>query len=171
MITAVLIDDEENCLKMLEWELNNACPQVKILALCDSGKEGLKAIKNHQPDVIFLDIDMPYMNGFEMLELAPEVNFDIIFTTAYDKYAVKAFKTSAIDYLLKPIDVDELTVAIQKIKVKDKAISKQSNVNFLMQQLDDVRKNDIKNIALPTFEGLVFVEMEKIIYCQSDNSR
>lgn len=170
MIKAILIDDEENCLKMLEWEIGNACSNVEVVALCDSGKEGLRAIKTYQPDVIFLDIDMPYMNGFEMLELVPSLDFDIIFTTAYDQYAVKAFKTSAIDYLLKPIDAEELAKAVEKIRTKSAKDKDSNKVGFLMNQLEDIRKNDLKNIALPTFEGFVFIALEKIIYCQSDNS-
>lgn len=165
MLKAILIDDEPNCLKMLEWELKNSCPNVEILELCDSGKSGLKAIKQHKPNIVFLDVDMPYMNGFEMLELLEDIDFEVIFTTAYDEYAVKAFKINAIDYLLKPIDEDELMAAVQKVTTK-----------LEMQQLprniatEKTAQNIIRKIALPTFEGLVFAEVDKIIYCQSDNN-
>ncbi|MEL6944171.1 MAG: LytTR family DNA-binding domain-containing protein, partial [Bacteroidota bacterium] len=165
MLKAILIDDEPNCLKVLEWELQNSCPNVEILALCNSGKDGLKAIQQHQPDVIFLDVDMPYMNGFEMLELIPDIDFDVIFTTAHDEYAVKAFKINAIDYLLKPIDEDELKTAVAKVEKNQK---KTSTKGVVVE--DDPRKNIIRKIALPTFEGLVFVEVDQIIYCQSDNN-
>jgi len=165
MLKTILIDDEPNCLKVLEWELQNSAPNVEILALCNSGKEGLKAIQQHKPDVVFLDVDMPYMNGFEMLELLPDIDFEVVFTTAHDEYAVKAFKINAIDYLLKPIDEDELKAAIAKVEEKQKVKGKSKNVIS-----DDPRKNIIRKIALPTFEGLVFVEVDQIIYCQSDNN-
>lgn len=170
MLNAILIDDEENCLKMLQWELQNSCPEVKVVALCNNGKEGLKAIKEHQPDIVFLDIEMPYMNGFEMLELVPTITFEVVFTTAYDKYAIKAFKISAVDYLLKPIDEIDLKNAVQKIKTRRSEKIPPKYLNFLKEQMEDVRQNNIKNIALPTMEGLIFVSMDSIIYCQSDNS-
>lgn len=165
MLKAILVDDEPNCLKMLEWELQNSCPDVNIVELCNSGKEGLKAIQKYQPDVVFLDVDMPYMNGFELLELVPDIKFDVIFTTAYDEYAVKAFKTNAIDYLLKPIDEEELRTAVNKVKTKSEQISQRAR-----KEGDDPRTQVIRKIALPTFEGLVFVEVDRIIYCQSDNN-
>lgn len=165
MLKTILIDDEPNCLKVLEWELQNSAPNVEIVALCNSGKEGLKAIQQHKPDVVFLDVDMPYMNGFEMLELLPDIDFEVVFTTAHDEYAVRAFKINAIDYLLKPIDEDELKAAIAKVEEKQKVKGKSKNVIS-----DDPRKNIIRKIALPTFEGLVFVEVDQIIYCQSDNN-
>ncbi|NJL77283.1 MAG: response regulator [Saprospiraceae bacterium] len=165
MLKAVLIDDEPNCLRMLEWELQNACPNVQIAASCESGKEGLKAIQNYRPDLVFLDVDMPYMNGFEMLELLPNIDFEVVFTTAHDEYAVKAFKINALDYLLKPIDEDELKIAVEKAEDKKRNYrpheSKVSN---------DPRESAIRKVALPTFEGLVFVEVNQIIYCQSDNN-
>ncbi len=166
MLKAILIDDEPNCLKMLEWELQNSCPNVEILELCDSGKAGLKAIRQHKPDVVFLDVDMPYMNGFEMLELLEDIDFEVIFTTAYDEYAVKAFKINAIDYLLKPIDEDELLAAVQKASTKIEMQQQLPRNTSVERPI----KNIIRKIALPTFEGLVFAEVDKIIYCQSDNN-
>lgn len=165
MLKAILIDDEPHCLKTLEWEIRQFPKDVKILEQCTSGKDGLKAIQNHQPDVVFLDVDMPYMNGFEMLELIPDINFEVIFTTAHDEYAVRAFKFNAVDYLMKPIDEEELSRAIQR--VKEKIAVRQKNKPALE---DDPTKQIIRKIALPTFEGLVFVEVDQIIYCQSDNN-
>lgn len=172
MLKTILIDDEANCLKILEWEIENNCPDIEIVAKCESGKAGLKAIIQMKPDLVFLDVEMPYMNGFEMLELIPEVNFDIIFTTAYDEYAVKAFKTSAVDYLLKPIDGDELATAVEKVKEK-KSIQTQADgkhIELLMDQVKENPKSGVKNIALPTYEGYVFIRINQITYCQSDNN-
>ena len=169
-LRAVIVDDEANCLKMLEWELSDKCPEVEIVRICSTGKAGLMAIKEEQPDIVFLDIEMPYLNGFEVLELVPEVNFDVIFTTAYDKFAVRAFKSSATDYLLKPIDGDELKVAVDKVIEKRKQSAPSTDVKFLLQQLEDVKNNKIQRVALPTFEGLTFIQTDEIIYCQSDNN-
>lgn len=170
LLRAVLVDDEVNCLKMLEWELKNNCPEIDIVKTCPSGKAGLMAIKEEKPDIVFLDIEMPYLNGFEVLELVPEVNFDLVFTTAYDKFAVKAFKSSAVDYLLKPIAGDDLRVAVDKILAKRTFHQPNVDVPFLLQQIEDARKNKIKRVALPTFEGLTFVQSSDILYCQSDNN-
>jgi len=169
-LRAVIVDDEANCLKMLEWELSDRCPEVEVVRICSTGKAGLMAIKEEQPDIVFLDIEMPYLNGFEVLELVPEVNFDVIFTTAYDKFAVRAFKSSATDYLLKPIDGDELRVAVDKVLEKRKQSAPNTDVKFLLQQLEAAKNNKIQRVALPTFEGLTFVQTDEIIYCQSDNN-
>jgi len=170
MLNAILIDDEQNCLKMLEWELGNSCPNVTILGSYDNGKEGLKAIHSKKPDIVFLDIEMPYLNGFELLELIPNIDFDVIFTTAYDEYAVKAIKISAIDYLLKPIDGDDLVKAVERVEEKKKNNIGSENIDFLKKQLEDSRRNNVKNLALPTYEGYVFVKLENIVYAQSDNN-
>src|SRR5262245_41438508 len=99
MIHAVIIDDEINCIEMLEWLLKTYCPAVTIDAMCDSGEKGVEAINKHKPDVVFLDIEMPRMNGFDVLEKFDKLFFDVVFATAYDKFAVKAFRYSALNYL------------------------------------------------------------------------
>lgn len=171
MLKAVLIDDEPKGMEILKWELENSCPEVEVMAMCETGKEGLKAIKELEPDVVFLDIEMPYLNGFELLDLVPDVDFDVIFTTAYDQYALKAFKTtSAVDYLLKPIDEDELKKAVQRVHQKrDQRVALES-LDFSSYNGDREARATMKNIALPTFEGLVFIDPKQIIYCQSDNT-
>ena len=118
MIKAILIDDEKNALEVLEWQLKTYCPQVHIAALCSNADEGIAAIKKHSPQLIFLDIEMPKKNGFEVLLALPEPTFEVIFTTAYNQFALKAFKFAALDYLLKPIDADDLaqrtTLSVQE---------------------------------------------------------
>ena len=113
MIRAIIIDDEAPCVDGLYFDLKKYCPQVEVVKKCYGSNEGLKAIKSLNPDLVFLDIEMPWMNGFEMLEMIDDVDFDVIFTTAYDQFAVRAFKISAIDYLLKPIDHEELIKAVK----------------------------------------------------------
>src|SRR5436309_1526638 len=115
MITAIIIDDEPHCCGVLVTLLKKYCAEVEILASCSSAEEGLKAINNLHPTLVFLDVEMPFMNGFEMLEQLTAINFDLIFTTSYDQYALKAIRFSAIDYLLKPIDRQELQKAVQKV--------------------------------------------------------
>ena len=109
---AILIDDEKNALEMLEWMLQKNCPDVEILAMCDSPLEGLEKIKQLKPDIIFLDIEMPQLNGFDLLDRLGKHDSDVIFTTAYNQFAIKAFKICALDYLLKPIDADDLKGAV-----------------------------------------------------------
>ena len=108
MIRALIIDDERNSIEMLEWLIQTYCPEIQVAATCDSAEAGLVCIRELQPDVVFLDIEMPKMNGFDMLEKIPNISFEIVFTTAYDKFAVRAFRYSALNYLLKPVDPEEL---------------------------------------------------------------
>lgn len=170
MLTAIIIDDEKECIDSLSFDLANYCPNVELLAKCDGGKSGIKAIHKYKPDIVFLDIDMPFVNGFDVIEMVPDINFEVIFTTAYDKYAVQAFKISAIDFLLKPIDTDELKAAIKKvIQVKEKG-NTQEQISFLIQQLKDLENNNVKKVALPTFDGVEFINLEDILYCKSDGS-
>ena len=114
MIKAILIDDEESSLSSLKEKLMAHCPQVKIIALCDNAAKGIDAIDNLRPDIVFLDIEMPVMNGFVMLQQLSCKDFELIFTTAYDNYAIKAIRYSALDYLVKPIEVEELKAAVNK---------------------------------------------------------
>ena len=112
MQKAIIIDDEAKGRLALKEKLKQYCPEVEVVAEASNGKEGIAAINIHHPQVIFLDIEMPVMNGFEMLNNLSEKNFHIIFTTAYDQYAIKAIKYAAFDYLLKPIDIEELKTAV-----------------------------------------------------------
>ena len=116
MINAIIIDDEKFCIEVMEELISTHCPGIAIAASCQSGEEGIAAIGRHQPDLIFLDIEMPRMNGFDLLKKLLPFHFDVIFTTAYDNYAIRAFKYSALDYLLKPIEPKRLTDAIQKVQ-------------------------------------------------------
>src|SRR4026207_287856 len=118
MINAVLIDDEKHCLETLSMMLSRYCKEVNIIEQCGSAKKGLEAINRHKPDLVFLDIEMPMMNGFELLEQFTEIPFAVIFTTSYDQYAIKAFRYSALDYLLKPIDPEELITSVTKVSSK-----------------------------------------------------
>src|SRR6476646_1474071 len=118
MIKAILIDDEVHCLDTLNILITDFCPEVQVMEQCRSAKQGLDAVAKHQPAIIFLDIEMPVMNGFEFLEQLKEIPFSVIFTTSYDQYAIKAIRFSAVDYLLKPIDPKELIAAVHKVQLQ-----------------------------------------------------
>ncbi len=170
MLKAILIDDEPECLLTLAHDLGTYCPGIEIVAQCTSGKEAIKLIHTHNPDVLFLDIDMPYINGFDLLEMVPDVDFEVIFTTAYDKYAIQAFKISAVDYLLKPIDPEPLVAAVEKVRILREKGNTSQQISFLIQQIKDLENNTVRKIALPTFDGLEFIHMDDILYCQSDGA-
>jgi len=168
MLKAIIVDDETDCCETIAELLQSHCPEVEVTGIYHNGVEALPAILQRQPDLVFLDVEMPKMNGFEMLEQLPQVNFDIIFTPSYDQYALKAIRFSAIDYLLKPIDRNELQKAIQMIVQRSqRTISKQ--VEVLMQRIHQPIKS-ITKIALPTMEGLQMIPVDSIISCESDGN-
>lgn len=168
MIKAILIDDERNAIEMLEWLLNTYCPEIKIVAMCESAENGIASIAELKPDVVFLDIEMPKMNGFTMLENIKDIDFEIVFTTAYDKFAVKAFRFAALNYLLKPIDPEDLKLTIERLKTKISSPSK-DQMDLLFQHLTTL-ENKPERIALATNDGLVFVKTKDISYCKADSN-
>lgn len=167
---AIIIDDEKHCRSILKWAVREVCPEVELLPECQSGTEGIAAIQKYSPDFIFLDIEMRDMTGFDMLEKLGKVECDIIFTTAYDQFAINAFKVNAVDYLLKPIDENELKKAVDKVALKREDPISKKQMDFLLAQLKKNMSGDKSNIALPSSVGLEFIEVEKIIYCQSDSN-
>lgn len=169
MIRTVIIDDEPHATKSLEILLSEDCPQVQVIASFNHPAEALVFLRSNQIDLVFLDIDMPFMNGFELLNRLAPINFDIIFVTAYDQYAIKAFKFSAFDYLLKPVDEVELINSVRKLENKSKKSTQNSNFEHLLEVFKS-GQTSVKRIALPTLEGFEFVEVEKIIRCESDSN-
>jgi two-component system LytT family response regulator len=162
----IIIDDEKHCIKTLTNLLETNFPEVKILAVCSESPKAYDLIQQYKPDFIFLDIEMPLLNGFDLLSKFENLFFDVIFTTAYDSYAIKAIKYSALDYLLKPIDKEDLAYAIEKIKSKQSSISKTQ-----IQMATAVHNRQLPDtIALPTTEGLTFASVNDIIYCTADGS-
>jgi two-component system LytT family response regulator len=167
MIRAIIIDDEPYCCEALATLLEGS-EDVEIISLCHNASDALVAIQKYKPDLIFLDVEMPRMNGFEMLEQLSSVNFEIIFTTSYDQYALKAIRFSAIDYLLKPIDSEELQKAVQKvIHRSQKPIAQQ--LEILMRKIHQP-STPINKIAMPTMEGLQMIPVDSIISCESDSN-
>lgn len=169
MIKAIIIDDEPNCITALQNDIKMFCPDINIQESCHSAKEGLLSIKRNNPDLVFLDVEMPWMNGFEMLEVLKEdINFHIIFTTAYDQFAAKAFRVSAIDYLLKPVDSGDLTDAIEKLKRSLQNKEGNGNINNLLQNVKVPPGQ--QRIAIPTRNGFEFIPVNEIIYCKADGA-
>jgi len=168
MLRAVIIDDEAPMRQTLETMLKTACPNVKLAAMADGVRTGVEAIRRNHPDLVFLDIKMGDGTGFDLLKLLEPIDFKVIFITAYDQYAVKAFKFSALEYLLKPVDEDELAEAVTKAR---KLIAQELQI-----QLDTLEDNMApgdkmgKKIVLRTFESVHLVNTRDIIYCESTES-
>ncbi len=168
MITAIIIDDEPKGRLALRQKLQAYCPDVSIMAEAADGLEAIPLIEKHQPQLIFLDIEMPRMNGFEMLNAIKEKNFHIIFTTAYDQYAIKAIKYAAFDYLLKPVDIEELKTSVAKIDVKEKNPIK-NQIELLQQNIQHPKKL-LNKLAIPTLEGLLFFDINEIIHLEANSN-
>jgi two-component system LytT family response regulator len=169
MIRCVLIDDESNSLEMMEWLLKTYCPQVTIDAMCNAADKGIEAINKYRPDVVFLDIEMPHMNGFDMLEQFDKIFFDVVFCTAYDQFAIKAFRYSALNYLLKPVDPDDLKETIRRLEEKKSSPSKEQ-IELLLQNIRQVSKPTTQRIALTTNDGMIFVATSEILYCAAESN-
>ncbi len=168
MIRSIIIDDEQHCVRSLVNDLQQYCPSIEVAITCSSAKEGIMAIKKFNPDLVFLDVEMPWMNGFEMLEILGEIKFSIIFITAHNEFAARAFRISAVDYLLKPVDADDLKAAIQKVERK---MEEGSNLQHISNLLRNMRQPSAdQKIALPQREGYEFVEVSSIIYCQAEGA-
>jgi two-component system LytT family response regulator len=169
MLTAIIIDDETSSRNSLKQKLANHCPEITIIGECENGEEGIKDIEEKKPDIIFLDVEMPRMNGFTMLQQLGNKNFEVVFITAYDHYAIRAIKFSALDYLVKPIEVADLKVAVEKAVQKRKIAAGNQRLEILLQNLQDDRK-ELQRIAIPSLEGLQFVETGKIIYLEASSN-
>ena len=167
-LRAIIVDDEPDCVAVLEMLLKKYCPQVEVVGATTKSTEGVKLITALNPDVVFLDIEMPILNGFQLLDKLDVVNFQLVFTTAYDRYAVQAFRYSAIDFLLKPIDSQELIAAVSKIEHMH-AID-QRQLDLLRRHLYPPQKSLVDKIALPYAHGYLFVDLAQIVVCESDGS-
>jgi two-component system LytT family response regulator len=164
MLKTILIDDEINSLESLEIELTRFCPEVEVIAAYKTAKAGLEGIRHHDPDLVFLDIEMPGMSGFELLREVTDMRFEVIFVTAYDEYAIKAFKVSAMDYLLKPVDVEELQSAVAKVIEKQDHTDPSKKLDVLLTNIES-GQSGFQKIAIPSLKGLDFVDVQDVLYC------
>jgi two-component system LytT family response regulator len=168
MVKSVIVDDELKSRESLKKMIATFCEGIEVLAICQNVAEGIDAINRFKPDVVFLDIQMQGETGFDLLARVKSIDFEVIFTTAHSEYAIQAIKFSAIDYLLKPIDVTELQQAVEKVKSKQ-------NTNFVerMQQLlQNMKSPNPENykLALPTAEGLTFIKVNDIMYLKASGN-
>jgi two-component system, LytTR family, response regulator len=169
MMRALIIDDEPKNVRILKKLLEDYCPQVEVCGDAGDAKSAFTAITALKPDLVFLDIEMPYGNAFDLLDKLLPVAFEIIFITAFDDYTLKAFKYSALDYLLKPVDIDELKAAVKK--AAEKIAGK--NINLQLGNLLSNLKNNqaaLQKIALPAADGIVFMNVEEIIRCEASGN-
>jgi len=168
MLRTIIIDDEYSVRNTLKKLIKSNCSNVRIVAEADGVKSGRKAIKKHHPDLILLDIKMDDGTGFDLLKQLEPVDFKIIFVTAYDQYAIKAIKFSALDYLLKPIDPDELSIAVNKA---EKLVIEELNQQLATLE-DNMQTKDRskKKIILRTFDNIHLVKLSDIIYCESNDN-
>jgi len=168
VIRAVIVDDEVSAVKSLQWEIEAFCPWIEVCASYLTPLEAVKGINLIKPDCVFLDIEMPQMDGFQLLHSLEFRNFELIFTTAYDSYALQAFRENAVDYLLKPIDSDDLQVAAEKVLDRKKNNQLGDQLRNIMR---DIRKQQSsKKIPFSFTDKTIYVEIEDIIYCKSDGN-
>lgn len=161
---AVIIDDEEDSRKILANYLAKYCTGIEVCGFGESVATGKEAIQKNNPDVVFLDIEMPYGNGFDLLDSMQEINFETVFVTAFDHYAIQALNQSAAYYLLKPISLDELINAVNKIRTERNSVNYTRHGNVL---LDNIRMPVHQKIMLPTMEGFEIVTINTILYCEA----
>jgi two-component system LytT family response regulator len=169
MLKAVIIDDEPHAREKMQLLLERYCKDVEVLAQAKDADEGIIFIQQYQPDLVFLDIEMPRLTGFDMLKQVPNINFEIIFTTAHDHYAIKAIKFSALDYLLKPIDLDQLQEAVKKAAMRRG--EKNSAAQYLTLK-ENLQKQHVPldQLAVPAISGMIFIKVPDILYCEADSN-
>lgn len=168
-MNAILVDDEISNLENLRTLLEKHCPQVGIMATAQNVSDAVDAIEKYLPDLVFLDIQMGEQTGFDVLKLLPTRNFEVIFVTAYDQYGIQAIKFAALDYLLKPIDIEELMMAVNKAAYKLATLTRTSQLDFLVQQLKKPETN-VSKIALQMQTEIRYVALSEIIRCEADNT-
>ena len=170
MIKAVIIDDEIQAQELLEKTLTRYFPnKVNIVEKCSSVDSGVLAIEKHEPELVFLDIQMPEKNGFELFKYIEVVKFEVIFTTAFNQFAIKAIKRSALDYLLKPINHLDLSEALKKFDKKNEGNSAQKKLSLLLENLN-VNDQNVSKIAFPTIDGFELFHTNQILYCKAESN-
>lgn len=169
MIKTIIIDDEHHGRQSLQQALEQYCPEVEILQICESPEAGIVAIEKLKPDLVFLDVQMPNMSGFDVLQKLSPIDFEVIFVTSYDQYAIKAIKFSAIDYLLKPLDVDDLIHAVQRANGNLQKNGKAQRYQSVLHNIN-YTSGKIEKLAVPTLDGIDFFKTDNIIYCEADGS-
>jgi len=167
-VKAILVDDEPSSLQNLQQKIIEFCPAIKVIASSQKPEEAIFLIRHYKPDVIFLDIEMPRMNGFRLLEELEDTEAEIIFTTAYNNYAIDAIRISAFDYLVKPISVEDLQNAVERLLAQQKQHT-QEKLNILRKSLQE-NKSQEDRIAIPTGDGMEFINIKNIVRIESSSN-
>lgn len=167
MLRAILVDDDQSNLSSLNEKLTRHCPQVEVIGCWDDAEQAATMIDKLRPDLVFLDIEMPVMNGFVMLQQLTYRDFALVFVTAYDHYAIKAIKYSAIDYIVKPVDIEELKTSVEKAVMSRKGNSLGSQMELLLEYF---QKKKSLRIPIPTVEGLQFLNLAEIVYLEASKN-
>ena len=170
MITAILVDDEQINIDNLQALLSRHCPEIEVVGMANDTNHAEELIHIFNPDVVFLDIEMPGKNGFELLKSLNAPKFEVVFVTAYDSYAIMAIKFSALDYLLKPINITELKNTVKRIEHSVNAKKQNLRLDNLLNLLDKKQIDDNQRIALPTLKETFLVPVKDIVRCESSNN-
>jgi len=170
MISIIIVDDEHSALKSMQWEITNFCDDITILETFSSALEAKKFLSENTVDCVFLDIEMPEMDGFQFLDSFKSRNFSVVITTAYDQYAIKAIKEKALDYLLKPIDSDDLKDCIEKIRKHKEEYSIHDRLERTLETMVQKNQNHIKKISVSCDGKIIFLNQDDIVYCESDGN-
>jgi two-component system LytT family response regulator len=168
-LKAIIVDDEEASRDTLKNYLGRYCPDVEFMAQADSVKKGIEAIRQYQPDIVFLDVEMPYGNAFDLLEQVQDVSFETVFVTAFSNYALKALNLSASYYILKPIEIDELILAVNKIKKQKEEHKELLHTKILVENIHTENKQAQK-IVLPLLDGFEVIQVKDIIRCEAHDN-
>lgn len=170
MIKAIIIDDESRARNILRILLEKHIPSITTVYLADGAEQGLELIEKHEPNLVFLDIEMPFMDGFDLLAKIDKRKFDIIFTTAYDQYAIKAIRFSALDYLLKPISPEELKAAVDRYLVKKNLKNENGKLyKNLLYNMDNLNAENPR-LAISTQEGVALLNVNEILFCEASSN-
>lgn len=168
MLRTIIVDDESDAVKFIESIIAEYCPNIEIVGTANSAREGVKLINEKEPDLVFLDVEMPHGSGFDLLSNFPQKNFDVIFITAFNHYAIKAIKFSAVDYILKPININEFVEAVKKVEA---ARQKNKTSNFSLDALlENLRSSLPSRLAIPTSDGMEYLNTNEIIRVEADRS-
>lgn len=168
-LNAILIEDEPRSQKVLSMLIEQNCPQIKLLKVCNDARQGIEAVSTHQPNLVFLDIRMPGLSGFEFLDAYDEPPFEIIFVTAYDQYAIEALRRSAVDYLLKPVNEADLVRSVKSAsqRIEQKASKDKYKV---LRENRKVQHPQHQKLVIPTRDGLQFIPLEEVVKLQADRN-
>jgi two-component system, LytTR family, response regulator len=169
MIKTIIIDDERHCSESLSWLLKQYCPEIEVAAVCEGAEQGLEQILHLRPRLVFLDVEMPGKTGFDLLEGLTDIDFTIIFTTAFNQYALRAIKFGALDYLMKPVDKDELREAIKKFIAHEKQVSL-NQVTALLSHAKKTNDFSFQKIAFPALHTYELVSLHEILVCESSSN-